>query len=144
MLIEERDRLHEKIQLNEEKIQNFRLRENIISEEDIKKAPQDQLLIINGKLAQIQQRIKQIDSELKANNMGKNEYTFLKKSRIYYETKEIEIMHAREEAEHALLEATAKVIEYNFLNREIETDQALYNSVLEKIKYLNENDSKTK
>ncbi len=41
---------------------------------------------------------------------------------------------AREKAEGRLLEVTAKSIEYNDIKREQETDQALYNSVLSRLK----------
>jgi succinoglycan biosynthesis transport protein ExoP len=41
---------------------------------------------------------------------------------------------AREKAEERLLEVTSKAIEYNDIKREQETDQALYNSVLSRLK----------
>ena len=45
-----------------------------------------------------------------------------------------ELKMAREKAEGRLLEVTAKSIEYNDIKREQETDQALYNSVLSRLK----------
>ncbi len=53
-------------------------------------------------------------------------------SRLEVQANETKI--AREKAEGRLLEVTAKSIEYNDIKREQETDQALYNSVLSRLK----------
>jgi uncharacterized protein involved in exopolysaccharide biosynthesis len=63
-LLEERDRLQEKMRVSEEKMQAFRERERAASVENMLAAAQGQLSDINASLAEIQQRIRQIDSDL--------------------------------------------------------------------------------
>lgn len=58
----------------------------------------------------------------------------LESARNRLEVQANETKIAREKAEGRLLEVTAKSIEYNDIKREQETDQALYNSVLSRLK----------
>lgn len=198
-LLEERDRLQEKMRLSEEKMQAFREREKAASIENMVAAAQSQLSEINATQAEIQQRIRQIDSDLavvRANQndldqllalpsvssepkvvqlsesmrarerelalisnryrakhptyiMIKSQIDLTKKdlNKVLYdasgllettrkrlELQENELTMAREKAEKRLLDVTSKTVEYNYLKRELETDQALYNSVLSRFK----------
>ncbi|MEI8294597.1 MAG: polysaccharide biosynthesis tyrosine autokinase [bacterium] len=58
----------------------------------------------------------------------------LENARNRLEVQAAETKLARERAEARLLEVTSKSIEYNDIKREQETDQALYNSVLSRLK----------
>ncbi|MFM8983281.1 MAG: polysaccharide biosynthesis tyrosine autokinase [Spartobacteria bacterium] len=58
----------------------------------------------------------------------------LETTRKRLELQENELTIARDKAEKKLLDVTAKTVEYNYLKRELETDQALYNSVLSRFK----------
>ncbi|PAZ01091.1 MAG: hypothetical protein CAK90_02025 [Spartobacteria bacterium AMD-G4] len=58
----------------------------------------------------------------------------LESARNRLEVQANETKIAREKAEGRLIEVTAKSIEYNDIKREQETDQALYNSVLSRLK----------
>jgi succinoglycan biosynthesis transport protein ExoP len=198
-LLEERDRLQEKMRISEEKMQSFREREKAASIENMLTAAQNQLSEINSNQAVIQNRIRQIDSDLAVIRVNKNDldqllalpsvasepkvvqltesmrarerelalisnryrakhpnYIMLKMqidltqkdlNKVLYdasgllettrkrlELQENESTLAREKAEKKLLDVTAKTVEYNYLKRELETDQALYNSVLSRFK----------
>lgn len=198
-LLEEADRLRKKMRVSEEAMQSFRERERAASIENMLAAAQSQLSEINATQAQLQQRIRQIDSDLavvRANQhdidqlltlpsvaaepkvlqlseslrarereltmvsqryrakhptyvMLKMQIDFTKSdlSKVLYdasgllettrkrlELQEAESKVARELAEKRLLEVTSKAIEYNDIKREQETDQALYNSVLSRLK----------
>ena len=198
-LLEERDRLQEKMRLSEEKMQAFREREKAASIENMLAAAQSQLSDINATQAEIQQRIRQIDSDLAVVRANKDDldqllslpsvssepkvvqlsesmrarerelalisnryrakhptYIMLKTqidlnkkdlNKVLYdasgllettrkrlELQENELTLAREKAEKRLLDVTSKTVEYNYLKRELETDQALYNSVLSRFK----------
>lgn len=198
-LLEERDRLQEKMRVSEEKMQSFREREKAASIENMLAAAQSQLSEINASQAAIQQRIRQIDSDLAVIRVNKNDldqllalpsvasepkvvqltesmrarerelalisnryrakhpnYIMLKMqidltqkdlNKVLYdasgllettrkrlELQENESTLARDRAEKKLLDVTAKTVEYNYLKRELETDQALYNSVLSRFK----------
>ena len=198
-LLEERDRLQEKMRVSEEKMQAFREREKAASIENMLAAAQSQLSDINANQAEIQQRIRQIDSDLAVVRANKNDldqllalpsvaseskvvqlsesmrarerevalisnryrakhptYIMLKTqidltqkdlNKVLYdasgllettrkrlELQESELTVAREKAEKRLLDVTSKTVEYNYLKRELETDQALYNSVLSRFK----------
>lgn len=198
-LLEERDRLQEKMRVSEEKMQAFREREKAASIENMLAAAQSQLSDINANQAEIQQRIRQIDSDLAVVRANKNDldqllalpsvasepkvvqlsesmrarerelalisnryrakhptYIMLKTqidltqkdlNKVLYdasgllettrkrlELQESELSAAREKAEKRLLDVTSKTVEYNYLKRELETDQALYNSVLSRFK----------
>jgi succinoglycan biosynthesis transport protein ExoP len=198
-LLEERDRLQEKMRVSEEKMQSFREREKAASIENMLAAAQSQLSDINATQAAIQQRIRQIDSDLAVIRANKddidqllslpsvasepkvvqftesmrarerelalisNRYRakhptyiqiktqidltqkdlnkvlydaggLLETTRKRLELQENELTIARDKAEKKLLDVTAKTVEYNYLKRELETDQALYNSVLSRFK----------
>ena len=198
-LLEERDRLQEKMRVSEEKMQSFREREKAASIENMLAAAQSQLSDINASQAAIQQRIRQIDSDLAVVRANKDDldqllslpsvasepkviqlsdsmrarerelelisnryrakhptYIMLRTqidltkkdlNRVLYdasgllettrkrlELQENELTFARDKAEKKLLDVTAKTVEYNYLRRELETDQALYNSVLSRFK----------
>lgn len=198
-LLEERDRLQAKMRVSEEKMQAFREREKAASIENMLAAAQSQLSDINANQAEIQQRIRQIDSDLAVVRANKNDldqllalpsvssepkvvqlseslrarerelalisnryrakhptYIMLKTqidltqkdlNKVLYdasgllettrkrlELQEVELTNAREKAEKRLLDVTSKTVEYNYLKRELETDQALYNSVLSRFK----------
>jgi capsular exopolysaccharide synthesis family protein len=64
----------------------------------------------------------------------KDAVTLLDNSRNRLEVQSIEMKAAREAAEKRLLEVTHKSIEYNDIKREQETDTALYNSVISRLK----------
>ena len=64
----------------------------------------------------------------------KDAVTLLANSRNRLEVQSIEMKTAREAAEKRLLEVTHKSIEYNDIKREQETDTALYNSVISRLK----------
>jgi capsular exopolysaccharide synthesis family protein len=64
----------------------------------------------------------------------KDAVTLLETARGRLEVQSEETTLAREKAETRLLEVTSKSIEYNDIKREQETDQALYNSVLGRLK----------
>lgn len=64
----------------------------------------------------------------------KDAVTLLDSSRNRLEVQSTEMKTAREAAEKRLLEVTHKSIEYNDIKREQETDQALYNSVISRLK----------
>ena len=198
-LLEERDRLQEKMRISEEKMQAFREREKAASIENMLATAQGQLSEINANLAQIQQRIRQIDSDLaviKANqgsvdqllslpsvasepkvvqlsesirarerelDLISNRYRAKHPTYIQIKTQidltqrdlnkvlfgasgllentrnrlllqEQELNFAQEKAEKKLLDVTAKTVEYNYLKRELDSDLALYNSVLSRFK----------
>ncbi len=198
-LLEERDRLQEKMRVSEEKMQAFREREKAASVENMLAAAQGQLSDINASLAEIQQRIRQIDSDLAVVRANKNDLDqllalpsvasepkvvqlsesmrarerelalisnryrakhptyimlqtqidltqkdlnkvlydasgLLETTRNRLQLQENELTGARDKAERRLLDVTSKTVEYNYLKRELETDQALYNSVLSRFK----------
>ncbi len=198
-LLEEADRLRKKMRVSEEAMQSFRERERAASIENMLAAAQSQLSEINANQAELQQRIRQIDSDLavvRANEQDIDQlltlpsvsaepkvlqlnealrgrerelalvsqryrakhptYVMLKMqidltksdlNKVLYdasgllettrkrlELQEAETKTARELAEKRLLEVTSKAIEYNDIKREQETDQALYNSVLSRLK----------
>lgn len=198
-LLEERDRLQEKMRVSEEKMQAFRERERAASVENMLAAAQGQLSDINASLAEIQQRIRQIDSDLAVVRANKNDldqllalpsvasepkvvqlsesmrarerelalisnryrakhptYIMLNTqidltqkdlNKVLYDAsgllettrnrlllQETELTGARDKAERRLLDVTSKTVEYNYLKRELESDQALYNSVLSRFK----------
>ena len=64
----------------------------------------------------------------------KDSVNLLQTARNRLEVQAGETKSAREKAEGRLLGVTAKAIEYNDIKREQETDQALYNSVLSRLK----------
>lgn len=64
----------------------------------------------------------------------KNSVVLLTNSRNRLEVQSTEMKTAREAAEKRLLEVTHKSIEYNDIKREQETDQALYASVISRLK----------
>ena len=64
----------------------------------------------------------------------KDSVVLLANSRNRLEVQSKEMKTARESAEGRLLEVTHKSIEYNDIKREQETDQALYNSVISRLK----------
>ncbi len=64
----------------------------------------------------------------------KNSVVLLTNSRNRLEVQSTELKTAREAAEKRLLEVTHKSIEYNDINREQQTDQALYASVISRLK----------
>ncbi|MFY8268658.1 MAG: GumC family protein, partial [Terrimicrobiaceae bacterium] len=64
----------------------------------------------------------------------KDSVNLLETARNRLEVQAGETKSAREKAEGRLLGVTAKAIEYNDIKREQETDQALYNSVLSRLK----------
>jgi succinoglycan biosynthesis transport protein ExoP len=75
--------------------------------------------------------------DLTRSDLGKVLYDasgLLETTRKRLELQEAETKTARELAEKRLLEVTSKAIEYNDIKREQETDQALYNSVLSRLK----------
>lgn len=198
-LLEEADRLRKKMRVSEEAMQSFRERERAASIENMLAAAQSQLSEITSTQAELQQRIRQIDSDLavvRSNMQDMNQllalpsvasepkvlqlteslrarerelalvsqryrakhptYVMLKlqidlnkddlnkvlfdasglleTTRKRLEVQEAETKIAREKAEQRLLEVTSKSIEYNDIKREQETDQALYNSVLSRLK----------
>jgi capsular exopolysaccharide synthesis family protein len=198
-LLEEADRLRKKMRVSEEAMQSFRERERAASIENMLSAAQSQLSEINAGQAELEQRIRQIDSDLavvRANQQDIDQlltlpsvaaepkvlqlnealrgrerelalisqryrakhptYVMLKMqidltksdlNKVLYdasgllettrkrlELQESETKVARELAEKRLLEVTSKAIEYNDIKREQETDQALYNSVLSRLK----------
>jgi len=198
-LLEERDRLQEKMRVSEEKMQAFRERERAASVENMLAAAQGQLSDINASLAEIQQRIRQIDSDLAVVRANKDDldqlltlpsvasepkvvqlsesmrarerelalisnryrakhptYIMLNTqidltqkdlNKVLYDAsgllettrnrlllQETELTGARDKAERRLLDVTSKTVEYNYLKRELESDQALYNSVLSRFK----------
>jgi succinoglycan biosynthesis transport protein ExoP len=198
-LLEEADRLRKKMRVSEEAMQSFRERERAASIENMLAAAQSQLSEISSNQAGLQQRIRQIDSDLavvRANQQDIDQlltlpsvanepkvlqlseslrgrerelslisqryrakhptYVMLKMqidlnkadlNKVLYdasgllettrkrlELQESETKVARELAEKRLLEVTSKSIEYNDIKREQETDQALYNSVLSRLK----------
>ena len=198
-LLEERDRLQEKMRISEEKMQAFRERERAASIENMLATAQGQLSEINANLAQIQQRIRQIDSDLaviKANqgsvdqllaltsvasepkvvqlsesirarerelDLISNRYRakhptyvqiktqidltqrdlnkvlfgatgLLENTRNRLLLQEQELNFSQQKAERKLLDVTAKTVEYNYLKRELDSDLAIYNSVLSRFK----------
>ena len=198
-LLEEADRLRKKMRVSEEAMQSFRERERAASIENMLAAAQSQLSEITGNQAELEQRIRQIDSDLavvRANqqdidqllslpsvasepkvvqlneglrarerelalvsqryrakhptyvmlklqiDLNKNDLNkvlydasgLLETTRKRLEVQEAESKVAREKAEQRLLAVTSKAIEYNDIKREQETDQALYNSVISRLK----------
>jgi succinoglycan biosynthesis transport protein ExoP len=198
-LLEEADRLRKKMRVSEEAMQSFRERERAASIENMLAAAQSQLSEITANQAELEQRIRQIDSDLavvRANkqdidqllslpsvasepkvvqlneglrarerelalisqryrakhpthvmlklqiDLNKNDLNkvlydasgLLETTRKRLEVQEAESKVAREKAEQRLLAVTSKAIEYNDIKREQETDQALYNSVISRLK----------
>jgi succinoglycan biosynthesis transport protein ExoP len=75
--------------------------------------------------------------DLNKNDLNKVLYDasgLLETTRKRLEVQESESKVAREKAEQRLLAVTSKAIEYNDIKREQETDQALYNSVISRLK----------
>lgn len=75
--------------------------------------------------------------DLNKNDLNKVLYDasgLLETTRKRLEVQESESKIAREKAEQRLLAVTSKAIEYNDIKREQETDQALYNSVVSRLK----------
>jgi succinoglycan biosynthesis transport protein ExoP len=75
--------------------------------------------------------------DLNKNDLNKVLYDasgLLETTRKRLEVQESESKIAREKAEQRLLAVTSKAIEYNDIKREQETDQALYNSVISRLK----------
>jgi capsular exopolysaccharide synthesis family protein len=198
-LLEERDRIQEKMKVSEEKMQSFREREKAASIENMLATAQAQVTEISANLAQIQQRIRQIDSDLAVIRANQNDMDqllalpsvasepkvvqlsesirarererelisnryrakhptyiqiqtqinlaqkdlnkvlfdasgLLESTRSRLEIQQRELTTSKDLAERKLLDVTAKTVEYNYLKRELETDQAVYNSVLSRIK----------
>lgn len=197
-LLEEADRLRKRMRVSEEAMQSFRERERAASIENMLTAAQNQLSELNESQAQLEQKIRQIDSDLVVirgeqaidqllalpsvasepkviqltESLRARErdlalvsqryrakhptYIMLKTqidltlrdlNKVLYEAggllentrKRLELQAtqtnaAKEVAEARLLEVTSKSIEYNDIKREQETDQALYNSVLSRLK----------
>ena len=198
-LMDEADRLRKKMRVSEEAMQSFRERERAASIENMMASAQTQVSEITNTQAEIEKRLRQIDSDLAVINANKQDldqllalpsvasepkvmqyvetlnarereltlvsqryrakhptYIMLKTqidltradlqgvltdasglletTRRRLEIQAAESKNAREVAEKRLLEVTEKAIEYNDIKREQETDQALYNSVLGRLK----------
>ena len=198
-LLEEAERLRKKMRISEEAMQSFRERERAASLENLQESTQTKLTNLTSQLAQLEERMFQLDTDLKVaranagntdellrlpsvateqkvaklteaiaeqerafmlltqryrakhpayiaartqkdalvaerNSVLKNVVALLETGREHLEAQSEELKSARDEQEKKLLVVTGKSVENNDLKRELETDTAMHQSVLSRIK----------